>query len=205
MQKLEHTVNNMQGSLTTTNAEVYKLKQLLETLHRAHTCRQIVIENAPLTNNENNDYLCPVIIKLLAAIGVPNTVSLSDAYRLGKRDPNKPRPPPILVEFPSNTTRDGVMSVWRNKKTTLSNEICPLNLNIGLSDQQNMYINKNHTPSIRDLLGEARKLKKYVYKVIFEYANSVYVKRIVNDEPIKVINSELIQQIITHAQETQMH
>jgi hypothetical protein len=59
-----------------------------------------------------------------------------------------------------------------------------------------IYLNINHLPRLRALLKEARRLKKYGYKIVYEFANDVYVKRSLNDTPVKIIGENTVNAII---------
>jgi hypothetical protein len=200
VKKLETVVTDTQNTLAAASSEIHQLKQDVELLHRARASRQIVIENVPVCQNENAEILSKIISKVLEVIGCPNTIFAIDAHRLGKPNDQRSRPPPILAEFSNTYTRDTIMKFWRSKKFIFSDEICPYNSNFGLepNDRQNIYINKNFSPNIRQLLFEARKLKKHGYKIIYEYANNVYAKRTETDEAVKIVNVQFVKEIIEH-------
>jgi hypothetical protein len=195
--KLTEEMNDTKVKLQSANLKIKTLKSEVETLQRAKASRQIIVDNLPHRPKED---LATLIKNILAALQCPTDGAFPiDAYRLGQYNPTKTRPPPLLLEFSSTHIRDSVMTYWRMKKILLSEEICPEKKNFGIPESEErhkIYINKNYSPSIRALLKEARKLKKHGFKSVYEFANSVYVKRSINDEPIKIKDSEFIQQLI---------
>jgi hypothetical protein len=192
--KLTTEVNDTKVKLQNANIEITTLKSEVESLQRAKASRQIIVDNMPHRPKED---LPALITNILAAMNCPKDSAFpTDAYRLGKYNPARARPPPLLLEFSSTHIRDSVMTYRRHKKTLLAEEICPENFGLGPEERHKIYINKNYSPSIRALLKEARKLKPSGFKIVYEFANSVYVKRSINDEPIKIKDSDFIQELM---------
>jgi hypothetical protein len=196
--KLQTDVNELKSEVSVANSEITTLKAEVEFLHRQRTERQIIINNVPHRQQEN---LSSIIQSILGTLNCdPQRLFPVDAYRLGKYDDSRERPPAILVEFGSTFVRNTVMSHWRTKKMMFSDEICPSRNNFGCdpADRIQIFINKNYSPAIKALLAEARKLKKHGFKIVYEYANIVYVRRSLadNDEPIKILNKDTVAQLM---------
>ena len=171
----------------------------VESLQRARAAKQLIIENVPHLPQEN---LANIISNTLVAIGCPQlSRAPEDAHRLGKYNPTTPRPPPILVELSSTHVRDSIVKMFRSKKILFSNDICPQKCNFHKNPEEKykIYINKNYSPSIRSLLKEARKLKPAGFKIFYEFANNVYVKRSLNDEPIRIPNVQFVSEFLQKA------
>jgi hypothetical protein len=196
VQSIQKNVAEISQGVSTANNEICRLNLEVESLQRAQAAHQVIVENVPCCPNED---LAAIIKKLLSSINVTESFFPLDAYRLGKPNPARTRPPPILLEFASVHVRDAVMKCWKEKKMLFSNQICPNNANFGLKnpgDRTMIYMNKNFSPKIRNLMKEARRLKRYGYRIVYEFANNVYVKDNFVDNPIKIIDASTVNSII---------
>jgi hypothetical protein len=190
---MQTDVNTLKTEISVANSEINTLKSEVEVLHRHKAERQILIENVPHVSKENLPAILHKIMLSLKCEDIPTSFPI-DAHRLGKYDPARKRPPAILAEFNSTFVRNNVMTQWRNKKMLFADEICPEHKNFGENpkERQQIYINKNHPPMLKALLREARQLKKFGYKITYEYANNVYIRKSLADEdaPIKINSKE---------------
>jgi hypothetical protein len=194
---MQTDVNALKQEVSVANLDIKNLKTEVEILHSHKAERQIIINNVPHVHKENLPALLHKIMISLKCEDIPTSFPI-DAHRLGKYDATRTRPPSILAEFNSTFVRNNVMAQWRVKKMLFSDEICPENKNFGINERQPIYINKNHPPMLRALLQEARKLKKFDYKIVYEYANNVYVRKSLADvdTPIKISSNEDIENLM---------
>lgn len=174
--------------------DVMTLKDEIKHLQRSKAAKQILIEGMPHLQNEPLNDILRTLFKCLQID--PGHLFPSDAYRLGKFDPQRPRPPPIMLEFHSNHACEFTMKQWREKKMMFADEILPNFTKPGTGDRINIYLNKNYTPDVVAKLKDARKLKKHGFKIVYVYADKVYAKKSVVDQPIEIKDSQIINQLM---------
>jgi DNA repair exonuclease SbcCD ATPase subunit len=195
--QLQNEVAVLQTNLSVANSTITKLKNEVEDLQRIKASKQIIFENIPHILGED---VAGILRQILSLLNCPPEIFPEIAYRLGKYNPAKPRPPPILAEFRTALTRNSIIAQWKKKKTLITNEVCSINFGLPETELRNIYINKNYSPSIRELLLEARKLKQHGYKIAYEYKNDIYVKRSITDEPIKIRDANFVQELINSSE-----
>lgn len=192
---LDAEIKGVKAEVAQCNGEHMMLKKELQFLQRSRAAKQIIVEGVPHLQNEP---LTEILRNMFSCINFdPDKLFPSDAYRLGKFDPERERPPPILLEFHSNHARDVVMQHWREKKMLFADEIYPKSADFGKIDHVNIYMNKNYAPDIVAKLKEARQLKKHGFKIVYEYSDRVFVKKSFVDNPIEIKDNNTIQNLMS--------
>jgi hypothetical protein len=193
--QIQQDVTDLRSNVSVANTEIKRLKHEVEDLQREKTSKQIIFDNIPQIAGED---IGAILRQILSVIGCPTEIFPEVAYRLGKYNPNKERPPPILADFRNSFIRNSIIAQWKKQKMLFTDQICSNNFGLPRTERRKIYINKNYSPSIRALLQEARTLKKHGYKIVYEYKNEVYVKQSLAHEPIKVSDFNFVQELLTN-------
>lgn len=195
LQFVRGEITEVKATVNKSKDDITSLKRDLKHLQRMRASRQLIIEGIPHIENEP---LNDILRSLFNCLKInPAALFPSDAYRLGKFDPQRPRPPPILLEFHSNHASNVTMQHWREKKMLFVDEVCPNFTNAGSEERINIYINRNHTPDVAEKLKEARQLKKHGFKIIYVYADRVFAKKSLIDQPIEIKDCDVIRQLMS--------
>lgn len=125
------------------------------------------IHGVPSSHGENTD---DFVLKIGKAIDIDIRISdISVSHRLPGGNTEKPAP--ILVRFISRRKRNEFM---KNKRLIKDKDIASFNIE-GLG---NLFINENLTRFKRELLYEARKLKKLCkYEYLWTVNGNIYIKK----------------------------
>jgi hypothetical protein len=200
---LEMNVKTIQQENTSLKCTITKLENKVSNLEMQSVATQLIIENIPMAHGED---LMKIYDKLATRVSAQNTKSdITDIKRLINRNiqpalaPNS-RPPPILVQFLSVTSRNFVLS-QRKAAGIIRSECCdPDDSNFGQLRNNSVYINPNYPPAVRSLFHEARSLKKSSkVKFVFVKSNKVYGKLDRDSDPFEIVDSHQIKGLlITH-------
>jgi hypothetical protein len=148
--KMQNDVIDLKMEVNVANSNIRRLDSEVEILHRKKADKQLIIDNVPYLQNESLPHLLHSILSALICKDIETSFPV-DAYRLGKYDSTKTRPPAILVEFNSPFLRKNVYTHMR-QKMLLSDEICPARNNFGNPPKERLpiYVKKIiHLQSIR--------------------------------------------------------
>lgn len=170
--------------------EMADMKYQLEVQAQYSRCRNIIFDGLPVFQQEN--LRLDFIGRLSRAISIPinEKTDIQDIHRLPSR---RERPQPIIAVFFHRSLRDQVVAAVRKLKLD-TNALYP-----SIKDKVPLYASDHLTPYFRNILLEAKNLKKNnalfaawfnnnkVYVKSTESSNAVVVKRV--SELSKLVNS----------------
>ena len=184
----EHALSHIQNKQETTEQLLIDADNRIHYLEQMAINSNIVLSNVIQKVNENTVELATTILHTIC----PNLLNIGNTtLRAVRIKPKRPSDiPPILVCLPDYTTKICLMKAI-NEKPVFCNQI-------GLGENQQIYMNHHLTGRNQKLLGKARQLRKNKKIERAFYSNGyVYAKKSINSELVKIYNEHDLDELET--------
>lgn len=171
------------------------LEEKVEDLQRENRKSNIQIKNVPKTNNENEQELINMVVKLSENVGHPITnADVKDIYRIkNKREENSP----IIVELSSTILKKDFLRSIKTFNVRHKEKLCARHLGHTKNEYSPVYVSEQLTAKGARLHFISRDLVKTKgYKFCWTAHGRVYLRRHEDSPIILVRNEQQVQQLL---------
>lgn len=186
LDQIKQENNNLRAHNKNLTSEVRDLKERLRNLEQYTRKNNVEISGIPVTAQEN---VLDIVKDVGAALGVEiqeNQVSAAHRIPSYKKDRNTS----LIVQFHSRTTRDSLLSKFRENKTLSAHQV-----NNAFS-QQRVYVNEHLSPENKLFLAKLKqKCRDVGYTYVWCREGKFFIKKGPGDKSKKISSYEEMDKI----------
>lgn len=166
--------------------EVDDLKERLRSLEQYTRKNNLEVSGIPVTAQEN---ICAIIKDVGVALGVEiRENQIAAAHRIPSF--NQDRNPSIVVQFISRSTRDSILTNYRERKSLNANQV-----NSSFRSQK-VYINEHLSPANKLLLAKLKqKAREAGYAYVWVRDGKFFIRKSAGERCIKISSYEEFNKI----------